>query len=506
MKKIGWIFFLIFVLTLLVRLFLIEKIPGEWYGDISNVHEYESQVLRGEWPFYFFQSPGPLYHYLIAPIVLVFQGKGYETYKISSIIISLIGLIGTFLFTVEISSVALALVTTLTMSFSLWYLIWSRLGNSQIVIPALVAFMSLFIARFVKKKRVLDLLFAAFFASLGWYTYPQTFIFPAIFIVFVVLYLVSYKKIRSHINSLGLVIILMTIWVLPFINIIKADRGNFGPHGYVGEKVLPNLSLPMSQLVSKTLSNYQKVLLMLHVKGDATFRVNVSRNPQLDVVSGIFFLLGFLYFAKRKNQIWLFYILFMLLILPLPSISPAIPDAEIPNAARTIAIIPFIFLLVTGGLSWSFKLLRKIVKNKYLIALIFTIVYVYIAHLNLKLYFVDYTQGLPDNNLAPGRIIANYIDKLPLSTAVYFSSCCWGQWGEPEPKGIVYQLHNERRFTDFTKLKQDCNEIENRPAVVVTDPQKDELVEKFMKCSDESSSIDLFSKEGVLVSKLVLVH
>lgn len=195
----------------------------------------------------------------------------------------------------------------------------------------------------------------------------------------------------------------------------------------------------------------------------------------------------------------------MLLILPLPSISPAIPDAEIPNSARTIAAIPFVFLLVAAGFLWSFKLLRKNIKNKYLVALLFTIVYIYIAHLNLKLYFADYTNGLPDKNLAPGRIIAHYIDKLPLSTAVYFSSCCWGQWGEPEPKGVVYQLHNERRFSYFHKLIENCTEIKNHPAVVVIDPRKDDLVAQFRQCAKNSQEINIFTSEGILVAKLVFV-
>ncbi len=154
MRKWILSIFGIFLLALTVRLFQIGKIPGEWYGDISNVHEYEMQVLRGEWPFYFFQSSGPLYHYLIAPIVLLYHNHGFESYKIASIVVSLLGLAATFLFVLEISSVRLALLTVLTMSFSLWYLIWSRLGNSQIVIVALVSFMSLFIGRFLKRRKL----------------------------------------------------------------------------------------------------------------------------------------------------------------------------------------------------------------------------------------------------------------------------------------------------------------------------------------------------------------
>src|SRR3989338_6962645 len=96
-RSIYTLFFLVIIFALLVRLFRLDYIPGEWYGDISNVHEYVEQILAGKWPFYFFQSPGPLYHYLITPIAIIFANHGYETYKIASVIVSLIGLLGSFL-------------------------------------------------------------------------------------------------------------------------------------------------------------------------------------------------------------------------------------------------------------------------------------------------------------------------------------------------------------------------------------------------------------------------
>ncbi len=346
---------------------------------------------------------------------------------------------------------------------------------------------------------------AAFIASLGLYTYPQTFIFPPIFFLFVVFYLTAKRKLISHSKQLLIIIFALIIIAIPFINIIRNDKGNFGPQGYVGSKVLPNLSKTPEQLFGKIVSNYKKVILMLHVKGDGTFRVNVSNHPQLDKISGVFFLLGFLYFLKKNRIVWLFYIMCMLLVLPLPSISPAIPDLEIPNSARTIAALPFVFLLISAGFLWSFELLKR-TNFKFLGAILITLIYIYAVHLNLKLYFVDYALGLPDKNLGPGRIIANYLDKLPSSVSLYFSSCCWGQWGEPEPKGIAYQLHNQKRFADFGKLIKNCSEIKNHPAVIMTDPRKIDLVDKFMKCDAGSKVMDVFSTNGILVSKLVFIN
>jgi len=51
---------LIFILALTVRVYRLAELPGEWFGDISNVHEYVEQIFKGEWPYSFFQSPGPV--------------------------------------------------------------------------------------------------------------------------------------------------------------------------------------------------------------------------------------------------------------------------------------------------------------------------------------------------------------------------------------------------------------------------------------------------------------
>lgn len=506
MKK-AYILIFILALYLSVSFFRIEEIPGEWFGDISNVHEYVQEILTRKWPFYFMQSPGPLYHYLITPIVQLFPNHGYETYKIASVGIGLLGLIATYLFVAEISSNALASLTSLTMSISFWYLIWSRLGNSQIIIPALVSLLSLFIARYVKKMRLPDLLIAAFFASAGWYTYPQTFILPAVLFIFLVFLLIIKKKLITYSNQILTLAVTLIIMAIPFLNMVRSDKGNFGHYGYIGQKVLPNLSKPLEQLTSKITSNYKKTLLMLHMEGDRTFRVNVTGHPHLDRVSGVFLLVGFLYFLKKKNRLWLFFILWMLFILPLPSISPALPDAEIPNSARTVSMIPFVFLLVSAGFIVSFQFLTKFMKKKHFVALLISLIYAYVVSLNLKLYFADYVNGLPNKNLSSGRIIAEYIDHLPANINIYFGSCCWAEWGEPEPKSVAYTLRENRAFIQYNRVVENCDQIEHFPALVIFGPEDYEKLKlnMFKECFPGAKLTDITLENSELLFRQIII-
>ena len=74
-------------------MYQLPKLPGEWFGDISIVHEYVERIWAGAWPLHFHLSSGPLYHYLIMPIVFLFHNQGYVTYKIASVSVSLVGLV-----------------------------------------------------------------------------------------------------------------------------------------------------------------------------------------------------------------------------------------------------------------------------------------------------------------------------------------------------------------------------------------------------------------------------
>jgi len=65
------------VLLVVMRFYRIDSIQSEMYGDIEIVQTYVKNVIDGNWPWYFNLSSGPLYHYLIAP-VLIWLGTGYD--------------------------------------------------------------------------------------------------------------------------------------------------------------------------------------------------------------------------------------------------------------------------------------------------------------------------------------------------------------------------------------------------------------------------------------------
>lgn len=505
MKRRLFLFVCLLFFISALRFFQISKIPGEWYGDISNVHEYVQEILAGKWPFYFFQSPGPFYHYLIAPVVLIFNGRGgYDTYKTASIFVSLIGLWATYLFAREIGTRRLAFVAVCIQSFSLWFLIWSRIGNSQIVIPVLSGFLGFFTIRFIKRNQFRDGLAAFLVGSLGWYTYPQTFIFVPVTFLYLLFHMLFTKTTRRAWLYFVLFFIFSSLLVLPFIQIVNKQPDNFGTSGYVGQKIIPVFKLNPQLFITKLYTNLKKTYLMLHAAGDKTFRVNVSGHPHLDRISGLLFFLGLLYFFKKKNYLAATYSIFMLVLLPLPSVSPAIPDGEIPNSARTIAVTPFVYLMVAAGFVYLFDIFHHHFSNRCA-SILATILIMYIVFINLKLYFLDYVNGLPEHNLAPSYHISDYIDtNFASPVSVYFAQCCWGAWGQPEPKAVAYSLKKKRKFVGFTQLIQSCNDIVHKPALVMLHPLDPNLT-SFSGCN-VSRGIDIMTNNGVSVARFAYIE
>jgi len=504
MKRQYLLIFLAVLFIFTIRIYKLESLPGEWFGDISNVHEYVQQILKGEGPFYFFQSPGPLYHYLIAPIAIILNRYGYDTYKIASVLVSILGLYATYFFAKEITSRTLALITVLIMSFSSWYLIWSRLGNSQIVIPAISALMSYYLVRYIKRGKLIDLSLGALIASFGWYTYPQTFIFLPIFIFIIFVSLLIRRDWRRGIIHLVFLIILSFLFALPFISIVQHQQGDF-TKGYIGNKVIPVFLQSPQQVISKFFTNYKKTLLMLHVRGDEIFIGNISHKPHLDRLSGLLFFAGILYFIDKKKWIWLFFNLFMIGVMILPSTSPAIPNGEIPSSSRNVAIIPYVYLLVSGGLCWFGNLLRKILRKDHVYRIFLSVFSVFIVFINLKSYFYDYAYGLPDHNQAWGKEIAQYIDTLPPYINIYFGSCCWGAWGHPEPKAVAYVLRKQRDFIEYSHFLDSCKEVTRFPALVIFGPNHEDRIKKYFSCFPDIKIENVKGKDGSILFKKISI-
>jgi len=314
--KPAFILLSILLLFFSITFYKLHELPGEWYNDISVENEYEMRLLRGDLPWEFSLSSGPVYYYAIFPVVYLF-GASWESYKLASILIASLGIIGVFLLGKILFNEKVGYAGALVTSISFLYISWARLGTTpHMICPILSIYSVIFYILYRQQKKTIWLLNSVIFASLGLFTYPAVFVLPVV-IVFFLIRDFSTRRVEKKDFLIGSFCFIA--FFMLFAYMIGRQMDEFGSGGYTGSKFTSMLTQAPYLLVAKTVTNFIKTLGMFHIKGDVVFRYNVPESPHLDVISGILFLAGIALLWKkyRKNVL---YFLIPVLILILPSI------------------------------------------------------------------------------------------------------------------------------------------------------------------------------------------
>lgn len=448
-------------IPVLLHTYRLDQLQEEAYGDINTIFEYLDWIGDGLWPVSFVLSTGPLYHYMIYPVVALL-GQHYASVKIASALIGLGTVFVTYLWARRLMNHGFALVVAFITGVSSWLLIFSRIGLLQILNPLIVMLVMWLLTRHVQTQSRPALIAAAAFASLGLYSYPQSMIIAPTFIIT----LVVLKIVGNNISwrSIGAFCAISILVAAPFVALL-IDRPQEVISGYITDKVV-GIDNPVTQF----LTNTTNALLAFHIRGDSGFRSNPDSLPHLDPVSGILMLLGIVFWLERPRRRWFPMLALPFLMLQLPAILVLNFPAEVPSASRTLGVAPIAYLLAASG-AW-FLYTRLAARTALVARAALSALLAFVLVLNVQRYFIDYLDGLPYQNTAIAKPISRHIDSLPPDTNVYLYFCCW-ESGMPEPKSIHYELINQR---EINQLMPDgsltCDTIDavlKRPAVVFFD-------------------------------------
>jgi hypothetical protein len=461
------------------------ELPGEWFGDISILHEEVLDILANPWDWKYNLSAGPLYHHVVVPLAYLF-GARYETYKVASVGMGLTGLLAmgwaaraAFGRRVSLFSMALG-------AGSFWLLVWARLGSSpHIVAVPLVGLVLGCVFLYLKKLDWRWLVAGQGVAVLAWMAYPGIYTLPLVPVVGWVRGGVGgwRKKRRSWVvGGVGLALVTL-VGMGGFWYQIQSQPELFSS-GYVGEKLFSQELSWGETLVSvgeKWLSN----ALALWGRGDQVFRINVPGDSHLDRVSGVLVVVGLvagLWMKKWRRQAVLLVLAWAVLLLP--SSAPSVLAGEVPSIGRTIGV--WVPVMMLGGLGVEYIGHRLQGIGKELAMAIMVILWLGVVGLNVYKYFWVYEQGLPEGNQAWGRYVAAWIDSLPSDLEVKLTGCCWGEAGQPEPKGIYYVLENQTSRENIVHEYpwiESCGDLEvGKRYAVVFNPGEWELMETFKAC------------------------
>ena len=486
------LFFLALGFTALVaiglRAYQLSTLQAEIYGDINIIHDYVSWIRNGDFPLRFSLSTGPLYHYLLMPFVWLL-GATYDTYKVVSVLISLTGIAVTYLAsrrllfaleaqpftaTTQRRSDWFAVLVAFVMSVSSWFLVFSRLGNSQILVPLLVVLALWLLLRFVQDDDRKSLIWCGIASALGLYVYPQSFVLPVAIALVLGLFKIAPRTELTKLaplranrpitwTNLLLFCGVVLLCAVPFPLVIANSTSAI--NNYIAPKL--GAAHPLNILVT----NIINTALSYHVIGDETFRSNPPNLPHLDLISGLFMLIGFVLWFRRSRLTWLA-LLILFIILQVPSMLVLIEPVETPSASRTLGAAPIAYLYVASGIWWLLNWLRARASvdtsrqppaaSSALLAV--GLILVAILGLNADRYFNRYIGNLPYNNTPIAKDIIDYVNMLPPTTQVYMSGCCWER-GMPEPKGIGYEIKHPENWHYISRPDTlTCEQVKQYPA------------------------------------------
>lgn len=470
---------IIFILLLgvFLRLYRLDDLPSEMWGDVIEHYKLAKAINEGDLFFdYRFGGDGPLISYFIS-FFSRFFGLSFFTLKFTTAILGVIWILVNYnLSKALFKNKKIAYLSAFLTASGFWCLTFSRQGK-----PYLLAgfFTSLFLLNLIKKNFYL----AGLILGLGMYT-QTAFWGMALF---------------SLINIKIILTFLITS-LLFIMAIFKSPQILFNENSYLGEKFVGSLvSLDIKNYIIGIFNNYYRNLLALIGKGDGVFRHNVPYQSSLDPLMKIFFIIGTYFFIiriiRKKDKNFIFILLTIILAI-LPTSLDVKNYLNNPSMGRTIGMVNAIYLITSFGIYRFSLFFKKHWRNLFIIFVCF-----FILIINFYQYFFIYPQYLPNQNTPFGRIIAQALDKYNESIPVFLLDCCWGDWGQPEPEGIKFQMKKQRNF--FIINNKDLSFLQNikEPILIIDSPSsllrinKNHLTKEF-----------ILKRKGYNIAKIIMLN
>lgn len=347
---------LICILFLFTRLYKIAEIPASVYWDEASIgyNAYSiGKTGKDEWGDFLpihFRAFGefklPVFIYTVAIFVKIF-GLNEFSVRLPAALFSLGVVIITYLLAKKITnSTVIGLLSSLFITISPWYFIFSRTGY-EATAGLMFYLVGIYLFLLITKRKVF-LLISIISLILSVYSYNSFRLIVPLTIMFLVLldlrsFLFIFKKTKLY---LFFSLVLIIISVIPIYRLYAYDAG------IARFQAVSELSL--NSFVRNYLSHYSIDFL---IQGDKNLRSQQSGFDQIYLPELILLPLGLLYIIGRKSKYSLI-VVFLTLISPIP----AAITKESPHALRAISLVPFFGILSAMGIIQ----LKEILKIRFI--------------------------------------------------------------------------------------------------------------------------------------------
>lgn len=426
---------LLVVVSLVVRAYDLEHIPANLSGDEGTQGVEALRITEPPLgnPFSTGWFSVPTMSFLAYGLSMGVFGQTVAGLRTASALIGAATVLSTFLLARELWGRRVAWFSAAALSFSHYHIHFSRLGSNQIADPLLVTLALWFLVRGLRQRRAILFALAGVTIGLGWYAYFGARLVGVIAGGYLVLQVAFRHRFLSRYSNLLIVLAAGAVVVLAPLLFHYAAR----PHTLGARprqvSIFASGWLEREQEItgrgafSLLVEQFWKSISAFNYTLDPTYWYRASI-PLLDVVSGLFFILGMIWVVGhlRRPANSLVLIWFWLALT-----TGWVITENPPSSQRMILAAPALALLVGQGLDWAVEAGHRIVGGRDVLwrgagAIVLTAA----AVLNLGYYFLVYTPtrvyGNPTAEMATH--LARYLADQDDDYVVYLHGLPFVQW------------------------------------------------------------------------------
>lgn len=442
------------VTVVVVRVVGLDSTPGEWYGDISTLYEYSEALGHGDVPpGLYVLGVGPLYPQLLRPFLWIL-GETYLTIKLASVAFSLLGLLLLYRFARRLVDRETALAATAIGGTMSWWLVYSRLGDLQALVPPLtIATLSATVLAIRTRDEWTTSALAGGLATLGIYLYGNTFVLP---IIVALAFLVAWRLHRIGWRDLAAAAGASLVVAVPMLRELIVDSRAV-LHGHVGQRMVDG-----ADLLPTLVRGYREALWAYVRVGDGSFRGNAPFAAHVDHLTAVLAVVGIVWWLRGGRRLQGIFLLGSFLLLHLPSVLAGVQ--EVPSVSRTTAAAPLVALFAAAGLTWVATVVHRTVRVST--ATVTVVVVVLIGAVNVHHYFGDYVPGLPYGNTSISREMTDFADTFGGEMTVLVVGVGWRDQ-MPAVKSVRYPAAHPERIAEEDPNGLDCGRLAELPRPVV---------------------------------------
>jgi 4-amino-4-deoxy-L-arabinose transferase-like glycosyltransferase len=375
---------LVFLIGIFFRIYRIRSVPPGLHGDEAQTGLEAIKILDGI-PYSPYSSEvygQTTFHFYLTSFIFRIFGISPVSIRLTSVIVGLLTTPVFYFFIRSVFGVNVALFSAFFLAISRWHTHLSRLGFMTIHITLFQSLTFWFLLKGLRGRKLFDFTLAGIFLGIGLNTYMGFRLIPLI-VLFWLIFLFLYQ--RKSLTGLGLKILcfwlalIVTAAPLLFYAIHNWEMFNGRMRSIW---VFENQN--QRQAIEQIWQNTKAAILMFNLRGSTWPHKNLPGAPMLDVITGVFFLTGFLIALLKLRESRYSLLLINLFIMLGASIftKGTYPPSGDPIRSSGALISSVIFAGV--GINYLWVFLRA--KAKYFIPLILIASF----FLNYQAYFIEF--------------------------------------------------------------------------------------------------------------------